>query len=636
MSQQSSSPQSSAPAHGTTIWVRSIAGQLGGFLRTETGSSGVLVAAIVVALVWANLPGGTYSAVWGTQLSVGLGDASISMDLRDWVGSGLMMLFFLVVGLEARRELDLGVLRDRKQFIVPLTAGIVGMLIPVLIFLAVNAGGPGMRGWGVAMSTDTALALGLVTLLGRNFPERVRGFLVTVFIVDDIVALIVIAAAYSTNVQWLPLAVAVAVFALLLLAHRLMRQRIPIPGLVIVALVLTSWGALVFSGIDPVVLGLAVGLTTPAYSPARDNLEQATGLFKRFREQPTPELARSASRGLRSTLSANERLQAVYHPWTSYAIVPLFALANAGIKINGDFLASAYAAPITIGVLLGYVVGKPVAVLGAAALVSRLSGGRLRPPVGWLAVAGSGTIAGVGFTVAVLIASLAFTGRSLAEAKLGVLTAVIVASVLTVLVSRVASALSPERRARALLGGSRRLVDLSDDVDLSRDHIRGPLRSTVTIVEYGDFQCPYCGRAEPAVRELLANIDVRFVWRHLPLSDVHPQAALAAEAAEAAGAQDAFWPMHDLLLHHQDRLRAPELSGHASELGLDVERFERDLRTRAFRARVEDDVLSADLSGVSGTPTFFINGQRHYGAYDFETLRAAVQAAHEEARLLTK
>ena len=631
-----SQPSASQPAHGTTIWVRSVAGQFGGFLRTETGSSGVLVIAIVVALVWANLPGGTYDALWGTQLSIGLGDASISMDLRDWLGSGLMMLFFLVVGLEARREFDLGALRDRKQFAVPLTAGIVGMLIPVLIFLAVNAGGPGMRGWGVAMSTDTALALGLVTMLGRNFPERMRAFLVTLFIVDDIVALIVIASAYSTNVQWLPLAIAVAVFALLLLAHRLIRHHIPIPGLVIVALVLTSWGAMVFSGIDPVVLGLAVGLTTPAYSPARDNLEQATGLFKRFREQPTPELARDASRGLRSTLSANERLQAVYHPWTSYVIVPLFALANAGIEIDGDFLATAYLAPVTIGVLLGYVVGKPVAVLGTAALVSRLSGGRLRPPVGWLAVTGSGTIAGVGFTVAVLIASLAFTGRSLAEAKLGVLTAAIIASVLTVLVSRIASALPAERRARAMLGGSRRLVDLSDDVDLSRDHIRGPLRATVTIVEYGDFQCPYCGRAEPSIRELLANIEVRFVWRHLPLSDVHPQAQLAAEAAEAAGAQDAFWPMHDLLLHHQDQLRAPELSRYASELGLDVQRFDRDLRTRAFRTRVEDDVLSADLSGVSGTPTFFINGQRHYGAYDFETLRAAVQAAHEEARLLRK
>ena len=176
----------------------------------------------------------------------------------------------------------------------------------------------------------------------------------------------------------------------------------------------------------------------------------------------------------------------------------------------------------------------------------------------------------------------------------------------------------------------------AEPLSLTGAIVEGSAAAPLAVIEYSEFQCPYCGRAEPAVRELLANIDVRFVWRHLPLSDVHPQASLAAEAAEAAGAQDAFWPMHDLLLSHQDHLRAPELSRYASELGLDVARFERDLRTRAFRTRVEDDVLSADLSGVSGTPTFFINGQRHYGAYDFETLRAAVQAAHEEAKLITK
>ena len=609
-----------------TVWARSIAGQLGGFLRTESGSSGVLVVAIIAALVWVNAGDESYTELWKAPLSIRIGGAAISMDLREWVGSGLMTLFFLVVGLEARRELDLGTLRDRTQFVIPFAAGLAGMLIPVLIFLAVNAGGPGLRGWGVAMSTDTALALGLLTLLGRNFPERVRGFLVTLFIVDDLVALIVIAIAYSTNVQWLPLVIAIAAFGLILLVRRL-----PIPHLVAVGLAFVSWGALVFSGIDPVVLGLAIGLSTPAYSPARDNLEAATGLFRRFREQPTPELARDASRGLRATLSPNERLQAIYHPWTSYVIVPLFALANAGIRVDGRFLATAYAAPITLGVILGYVVGKPIAVLGVSAVIARVSGGRLRPPVGWAAVAGSGTIAGVGFTVAVLIASLAFTGRELDEAKLGILTAAIIASVLTLVVSRITALLSADRRARALLGGSRQLVDLIEPVDPARDHIRGPEHATVTVVEYGDFQCPYCGRAEPSIRELLANIEVRFVWRHLPLSDVHPQAPLAAEAAEAADRQGAFWPMHDMLLQRQEHLRLPDMSAYASDLGLDVESFERDLGQRSFRDRVARDVLSADLSGVSGTPTFFINGQRHYGAYDFDTLRTAVQTAHDEA-----
>jgi Na+/H+ antiporter NhaA len=599
---------------------------LGSFLRTESGSSGVLVAAIVIALLWANFDIASYDAVWQLPLSVRLGDFDVAMDLRGWVSSGLMTLFFLVVGLEARRELDLGALRDRKQFAIPFAAGIVGMLVPVLIFLALNWGGPGARGWGVAMSTDTALALGVLTLVGRNLPERVRGFLLTLFIVDDLVALIVIAVAYSTHVQLLPLAVAVLAFGLMLAGHRLrtLRSVSALFGIV-------SWGALVFSGVDPVVVGLAIGLAAPAYSPARDNLEAATGLFRRFREQPTPELARSATAGLIATLSPNERLQSLYHPWTSYFIVPLFALANAGIHVDGQFLASAYVAPITLGVLIGYVAGKPAAVLFTSWLITRVSRGMLRPPVGWAAVAGSGTIAGVGFTVSVLVATLAFRGEQLEQAKLGILTAAIVASLVTWLVYRITALLPAARRARALLGETDQLVDLSSPVDADRDHIRGPENAPVTVVEYGDFQCPYCGMAETSVRELIEDVNVRFVWRHLPLADVHPQARLAAEAAEAAGAQGFFWQMHDLLIGHQDRLRAADLRGYAVELGLDVDRFERDLERHTFQSRVAADVASADLSGVSGTPTFFINDERHYGAYDIETLNSAVATAYEQA-----
>ena len=189
-------------------------------------------------------------------------------------------------------------------------------------------------------------------------------------------------------------------------------------------------------------------------------------------------------------------------------------------------------------------------------------------------------------------------------------------------------------RIRALLGTAEPIVDLAEPVDPERDHIRGPAEAPVTVVEYGDFECPYCGQAEPVMRELLADFgDVRYVWRHLPLTDVHPHAQAAAEAAEAAAAQGAFWEMHDLLLDHQDALRASDLIGYAEQLGLDVERFEDDLRKHAGAARIEEDVDSADLSGVSGTPTFFINGRRHYGAYDIETLSNAVRAARARAAI---
>jgi Na+/H+ antiporter NhaA len=591
----------------------------------------VLLAATVAALAWVNVHASSYEEFWATTLSIDLGDAGIALDLRHWVNSGLMTFFFFVVGLEARREFDLGELRERRRFALPLVAGIGGMAVAVAIYLAFNGGHSSAQGWGIAMSTDTAFALGLLALVGPRFPDRLRAFMLTVVVVDDLVALAVIATVYTEDVTVSALLIAVALFGAVL-ALRALRVRL---GIAYAALGAAIWVALLESGVEPVVVGLALGLLTYAYPAARSDLELASERFREFREQPTPELARSAGRGLRAAVSPNERLQQLYHPWTSYVIVPLFALANAGIAIDGDFLTRAFSSPITLGILFGYVVGKPVGILGASWLVTRLSRGRLHPPVGWAAVAGGGTIAGIGFTVALLVATLAFGGQQLEEAKLGILSAALSAAVLTWLLFR-ATALLPRRlRIRALLGTSEPITDLYIDVDPERDHIRGPTEAPVTLVEYGDFECPYCGMAEPVVRELLREFgDLRYVWRHLPLSDVHPNARLAAEAAEAASDQGAFWEMHDLLFEHQDALQPDDLIGYAERLGLDVERFAKDLTQRAgATTRVEEDVDGADLSGVSGTPTFFINGRRHYGAYDIATLSAAVRAAGARATL---
>ncbi len=606
-----------------TLWRGGAAAPLRAFLRTESGSSGVLVAAIAAALIWSNISNSSYDAVWHTDFSIRLGGVGVTRDLQTWINSGLMTLFFLVVGLEARREIDLGDLRDRRRVLLPMAAGVCGLVIPILIYLAVNRGGPAAHGWGVAMSTDTALALGLLALIGRRAPGRLRAFLLTVFVVDDLVALGVIAIAYTKHVEVVPLIIAIGTFGLLLVAQWLRVRR----AIVYAVLGVTIWGALLASGVDPVVAGLAIGLTASAYSPVRADLEQASVLVRLFREQPTPELARSARQGLILTLSPNARLQRVYHPWTSYVIVPLFGLANAGIALSGGFLAHAYTAPITLGVLFGYVLGKPIGVIGASWLVTHLSRGRIRPPVGWAAVTACGTIAGIGFTVSLLIADLAFEGQELSEAKVGVLSAALVASILTWTVYRVTALMPTRRRVRALLGAAEQLVDLSAPVDPERDHIRGPEEASVTVVEYGDFECPYCGQAEPAVRNLVEGADIRYVWRHLPLTDVHPQAHLAAEASEAAAAQGAFWELHDLLLSRQDNLMLDDLMSYAEQLGLDQERFRDDLLSHRYAARVDQDVQSADISGVSGTPTFFINGQRHYGAYDIQTLTKAIRIA---------
>jgi Na+/H+ antiporter NhaA len=618
------------PFSGRTAWVRNLETPLRQFLRTETGSAAVLLAATIAALVWANADMASYERVMHSAFSIRVGDHALSHDVRYWLNSGLMTFFFFVVGLEARREFDMGELRERRRIALPLAAGVGGMLVPIAIFLAFNAGRSSVHGWGVAMSTDTAFALGMLALVGPRFPIRLRAFLLTVSVVDDVIALTVIATAYSTDIDPVALLVALGFVAVAVLGALFDIRRGPL----CLALGVGCWYALSRSGIDPIVAGLAFGLLLYAAPASRPDLERASDLFRLFREQPTADYARLARVGLSSAVSPNERAQQRFHPWTSYVIVPLFALANAGIHVDGRFLSDGFSSPITLGILTGYVIGKPVGIVGGTWLVTKLTSGHVRPPVGWAAVAGGGTIAGIGFTVALLIAELAFDGEPLAQAKLGILSAALSASALTWLLFRSAVLLPRQLRLRALLGTAEVIVDLAVPVDSERDHIRGSEQAPVTLVEYGDFECPYCGQAEAVVRDLLRDAgDVRYAWRHLPLSDVHPNAQLAAEAAEAAGAQGAFWEMHDLLLEHQDALAPADLVRYASELSLDVDRFTDDLERHVHAARVAEDVDGADLSTVSGTPTFFVNGRRHYGAYDIAALTKAVRAARARAAI---
>ncbi len=622
--------ESGGPFSGRTAWARRMETPLRTFLRTETGSAAMLAAATVLALIWANISVSSYDTFWATRLSVLVGNSSMTLDLREFVNSGLMAFFFLVVGLEARREFDVGELRIRSRLTLPLLAGLGGMAVPIVIYLIANAGRPTEHAWGMSMSTDTAFALGALALVGRRLPDRVRTYLLTFSVVDDLAGLVVIAVAYSGHIEVVPLVCGFGFIAVVLV----LRARGNRYGPAYLFVGIAAWVAFFKSGVDPIVVGLIFGLLTYAYSATRESLEQASEAFRQFREQPTAELAQSARNVVRTAISPNDRLAQLFHPATSYVIVPLFALANAGIVLNAGFLARAYTSPVTLGILIGYLVGKPLGTAGCAWLVTKLSHGRLTPSVGWGAVAGAGTVAGIGFTVSLLIASLALKGTSLAEAKLGILSAALAATILTWITFRLVNRLPTRARLRALLGTAEVITDLMVPVDPDRDHIRGPEESHVTVVEYGDFECPYCGMAEPAVRELLRDFgEIRYVWRHLPLNDVHPNAQLAAEAAEAAGKQGAFWEMHDLLLDHQDALHPRDLVGYAASLGLDAERFAADLRKHAGRAHVDEDLESADLSAVSGTPTFFVNGRRHYGAYDIETLKKAVKIALARAKI---
>ncbi|MFL5837945.1 MAG: Na+/H+ antiporter NhaA [Solirubrobacteraceae bacterium] len=615
-----------------TAWARNLAAPVRDFLSTETGGAVALLGAIVVALAWANTFSDSYDSVWHTELSLRLGDWSLRADLRDWINEGLMTFFFLVVGLEAKRELDLGELRERRRLASPVIGAVGGVLGAVGIYLVINAGADGAaHGWGAAMSTDTAFALGVLALIVPQ-GTRLRVWLLSLAVVDDLIALLVIATVYTKDVSVVALAIALALFAVLVaLRFAPPRWRREAAAVVGVAL----WIALFRSGIDPVVAGLAVGLVTSAYPPARADLERVTAITRSFREQPTPELAREAQRGVASAISPNERIQYRLHPWTSYVIVPLFALANAGVEFRPGLFSDALSSPIALGIVAGYVIGKPLGILVASWVATRRRLGGLRLSLSWPALSGGATVAGVGFTVSVLVASRAFTGRDLEEAKIGVLAAAVLASLACFAVTRVYRRLPEAFRARQIAGTRAELLDLSDEVDAGRDHIRGPDEAPVTLLEYGDFECPYCGQAESAVRELLRSFgaDLRYAFRHLPLADVHPNAQMAAEASEAAAAQGRFWEMHDALFDHQDALTPAALRRYAQDLGLDVERFWDEVRTREHAPRVAEDVRSADESGVAGTPTFFINGRRHQGAYDVDTLTTAVRRAHARARL---
>ncbi|MFF0050760.1 Na+/H+ antiporter NhaA [Streptomyces sp. NPDC005498] len=616
-----STPGPDASAGSETTSVRE-------FLRTETAGAVVLVLGGLAALVWANVAPEGYEYFWHTPLSVRVGPHGITLTSRAWINSGLMTLFFFVVGLESRREFDMGELRERKRLVLPFAAAVGAMALSVLGYLAVTRGTTAVHGWGVAMSTDTALALGILGTISSRMPPRLRIFVLTIAVVDDFFSIGVIAVAYSTSVSWTALAAGVLALAVLLGLRGLGVRR----GAVYLGLACVAWVAFLRSGVDPVVVGLLMGMLTYAYPAGRSDLSRATELFRDFRQQPTPEMERSVRLGIASVISPNDRLQRLFHPWASFVIVPLFALANAGVSIDAHQLALASTSPITWGILLGYGLGKPAGVLLASFLVIRLSRGRMRTLVGWVALGAGGGLAAVGFTVSLLLATLAFHGRQLAEAKIGILCTIPCSFVLSWAVTWVVSLLPRPRRMKYLIGRAETIIDLQVPVDPARDHIKGSGDALVTVVVYGDYECPHCVEAESVIRRLMTDSDdLRDVWRHLPLTDVHPHAQLAAQAAEIAGAAGCFWEMHDLLLSRRGALRTGDLPRYAARLGIDAADFSRALRGREGVARVAEDVASADLSGVVGTPTFFINGRRFYGVHTPAALSTAVRAAADRA-----
>ena len=589
------------------------------FMRTEAASAGLLVVGTVVALAWANSPwSDSYERLWNTGFSLRLGSWVVAADLRQWVNEGLMVFFFFLVGMEVRRELQMGELTQRNRLSVPTLAALAGLVVPALIYLAFNAGGPGGHGWGIPMATDTAFLLGALALVGPRCPTQLRVFLLSLSVVDDIGALTAIAVFYSESVQVAALAVAAVCVLAFYLLTRLQVWR----GPAYFAVGAVMWLAMDASGVSPTIGGVVLGLLVSAYPPRRDAVESAGTLARAFRQSPQPALARQAKLSVERAISPNERIGALLEPWSGYVVVPVFALANAGVHLSADLLDRALTSPVTLGVFVALVVGKPLGVGTAATLAVRLGIGVLPPGVTLSSVWGGAVLSGLGFTVSLFVTDLAFDDPQLRdEARIGILAAALTAALLGMAWFRVLGRrgpATPSMRARRL----------DPPVDPARDHVRGPVDAPLTLVEYGGLECPFCGRATGVVEELRLRFgdDLRYVFRHLPLPDVHPHGELAAEATEAAGAQGAFWAMHDRLFAHQDELAAEQLLDHAAALGLDLGRFARALGDGTYAQRVRDDVAAAEASGVGGTPTFFVNGERHDGPTGTDALAAALLA----------
>jgi NhaA family Na+:H+ antiporter len=402
------------------------------FLSTSTASATLLLAAALIALVWANSPwGDAYERIWRTQMSFVVGDWSIAEDLRHWVNDGLMTLFFLVVGLEMKREFLTGELRDRRAAALPVIGAIGGMVAPALIFLALNTGGDGVDGWGIPMATDIAFALGVLVLAARHAPPGLKPFILTLAIVDDIGAIVVIAVFYTGGLSLGPLVLAVATCGLMLL----MRGVGITAQTVFITLGAVVWFLTHESGIHPTIAGVALGLLAPTEPFQRPHAvsAEARGTADRTVDDPDPPDADAPhwlrlAQLSREAVSPLARTEHALLPWTSFVIVPLFALANAGVPLSPEALGDAVTSPITLGVLLGLIVGKAVGIAGACSVALATGLGRLPDGVRFVHLVGASVVAGIGFTVSLFITELAFADRALVDqAKVGILVASVLA-----------------------------------------------------------------------------------------------------------------------------------------------------------------------------------------------------------------
>ena len=400
------------------------------FLAIEAAAGAILLLFTVAALVLSNSPWAhSFLSAWETQIGFQVGAWELARSLRDWINDGLMTLFFFLVSLELKRELVLGELRNPRMAALSISAALGGMLVPAALYLMIQAGQPGQHGWGTVMATDTAFVIGCLALLGSRIPQKLRVFMLSLAIVDDIGAILIVAIGYSSHIAWHALALAALGIAVVRAMAAFGFRGFPLYFLMGAFI----WVAVDASGIHATVTGVILGLMTPARRWVSD--DRLYAILKQVIAHPVSdegsgdtkdrETLQVAEIAARETLSPVERLEIALHPWVGFVIMPLFALANAGVPISMDNLGG----PVTIAIFVGFVVGKPVGVLSFSWLAVR-SGIAMRPPeLSWGSLAGGGMLAGIGFTMALFIANLAFSESLIGSAKLGILLASVVSAV---------------------------------------------------------------------------------------------------------------------------------------------------------------------------------------------------------------
>ncbi len=584
----------------------------------ENAAAALLLIFTVVAILWANSPWAhTYSEFWETHVGLSFGNYHGALTVKAIVNDALMAFFFFIVGLEVKAQFTIGELTERSRALVPVVAALAGLILPAVIFLLFNPSGDDASAWGVVISTDTAFLVGALAIIAPKYPARLRTFLLTLAVVDDVGALAAIALFYSEQVRIVPLLIAVVLVAALIGVRYLPEVM---RGVTYCVLAVALWLALFNGGVHPTLAGVAVALVIPVFTPERQRVEAAVDVIRAFRQSPNSEYARAATRSLRDSISINERLVTGFGPYVSFGVLPLFAMANAGVRLDADTVMAAMRSPLTWGVVAGLVIGKLIGITGATWLVQSTGLGRLSPGLTLRRIAGGAALSGIGFTIALFIVDLAITDPHSADmARVGVLAASVIAFTLGWAVFRLTDRFSPP----VAVG-----LKLVRDINPDRDHIRGPVDAPLTLVEYGDYECPFCSRATGGIDEVRAHFgdQLRYVWRHLPLERVHPRATDAARASEAAALQGKFFEMGTMMFEFQDYLEWQHIYRYADQVGCDITQFDEDLHSPRVLHRVDDDAQDAELMDLNATPTFFVNGIRHRGPWDSASLIRALEA----------